>query len=741
MEENIDKAEETRRLWDEYSSQRSTWARHAREDSEFRYGKQWTQSQIDKLEARGHSPIVVNRIHPAVETAKALITSKKPSFRVSPREDSDNKTAQAMNGLLEYVWQISDGDMQLRDAVDDFYVTGIGALHVYQDPVADMGKGEVKIKNVDPQNIYIDPKARDRFGDDASNIIVSREYTKAQAKKLAPYYQDLIDNAQGNNLSDAPETGRSGDDGAITYPEDVPDTISGDEDEDTIRGFERYEKVMVNRYRVFESFSNTEDLLDQKEFQEYVKMPAWIINGQVVVNEEKAKLLTQRLMTVYKRKMALYNKQLQKFQEFQGELEYTREVGMDRDPQGVGEDIPRRPEEPQIEQVTFGDLISKGAIKVVKVHIWRVKQSVVMGDTLLYERILPTKHYPIILFMNLHTRTPYPTSDVRMVKKLQQYINKTRSLIIAHATTSTNTKVLLPKGSVDKKEFEEKWAQPGVAIEVDMEAGAPTPVQPTPLPNELYKNEMDAKKDIDHQLGIFELMMGKSESAPPTYKATVSIDEFGQRKLRSKLAVIETGLKRLGEVCIPMMQQLYTTEKVARVIQPNHTTSEYMINKRMYDDKGDVIDIINNISVGKYDVIVVAGSTLPTNRYAQLELYMDAYKNGIIDRQEVLKKTEVFDMEGVLQRTDIIGKLKKQVQGMEEEMKKLKGDLQTREREVYHAKQQLAVEKFESKLDKTKNQADAAATVFEQRLGDAEKEASRDMQEIRREKTKTQGTS
>ena len=71
-------------------------------------------------------------------------------------------------------------------------------------------------------------------------------------------------------------------------------------------------------------------------------------------------------------------------------------------------------------------------------------------------------------------------------------------------------------------------------------------------------------------------------------------------------------------------------------------------------DTDNEIKVLNDITVGKYDVVVVTGSTMPTNRMAQLEMYMDAYEKGIIDKQEVLKKTEVFDMEGVLTRTDIV---------------------------------------------------------------------------------------
>ena len=98
---------------------------------------------------------------------------------------------------------------------------------------------------------------------------------------------------------------------------------------------------------------------------------------------------------------------------------------------------------------------------------------------------------------------------------------------------------------------------------------------------------------------------------------------------------------------------------------------------------------------------------------------MDAYQKGLIDRQEVLKKTEVFDMEGVLQRIDEIGKLQQQVKGQEEEIKKLKGDLQSRDRESVNLRKRVEVEKFKNELDQVSNKAKAAGTVYEKRLDDS----------------------
>ena len=692
---------DTLRIFKDYSKKRDTWAQQAKEDKEFRLGRQWTKEQAETLEARGQAAIVVNRIHPAVETAKAMLTANRPSFRCAPREDSDRKVANVFSALLSYMYDISDGRTIIRKVIDDYYVMGVGYINVYQDPKKDMGKGEVCMHDVDPLDVYVDPNSRDRFFDDAENILVSRLFSRDQAKKMYPKYKKQIDKAESEQDFNMPETGRDNDSN-VFFPEDVGLLH---EQSEYVRGYERYSKIEVQKIRTYENFSGKEDLLDKEDFDEYIKQPAWLIEGKIITDENQAQQIAAQLMEQYQ--MAVQQEQSQDAQNMEA-LGYDEEAELP--------DSELQP--PSIEQITYQDLILKQAIKIVKIEVTRIKQCIIMGETLLYSRILPIEHYPIVPVCNLHTRTPYPTSDVRMVKGLQEYINKTRSLIIAHATTSTNTKILVPEGSVDMKDFEEKWAQPGVAIPYDPTDGAPVTVQPSPLPNELYSNEQTAKNDIDHQLGLYEMMMGNSSAAPQTYKATISLDEFGQRKIKSKLTDIEQALVRVGQVAIPLMQQLYSTEKTFRLVNPNNSMSEYVVNKRLYDDKTGEIQVINDITVGMNDIIGVSGSTLPTNRYAELEFYMDAYQKGLVDRQEVLKKTEIFDIEGVMQRTDEIGKLQQMVEQQKEQIEDLKGDLQSRDREAVNLRKKMEVEKFKSDLDKTSNKAKAASTIFEKRLDD-----------------------
>ena len=75
-------------------------------------------------------------------------------------------------------------------------------------------------------------------------------------------------------------------------------------------------------------------------------------------------------------------------------------------------------------------------------------------------------------------------------------------------------------------------------------------------------------------------------------------------------------------------------------------------------------------------------------------------------------------MEGVLERIDMITQLQQQLKQLQNENKKLSGDLQTRDREAINLRKKVETEKFKGKLDKLENKSSAASGLFEQRLGD-----------------------
>ena len=705
----------TQDLLTEYTSARQNWAQQAVEDNEFRNGKQWTDDQVTALRKRAQEPLVVNVVHSAVEQAKAMLTANNPKFQSTARENSDAKVGRMFSDLMAYIWDHSNGNVELKQAIDDYYVKGMGVMMAYIDPNADFGSGEVKLKSLDPLELFIDPSSKDPFCRDAANILVGKLISQTQLIDMYPEFETQIKESTETSYLNTTSESRYGlrSEDVTLKRRSVGDSIT---DERELELFERYSKVKQPYYKIYDPLSDEQKVLNEVDYEEYKKEPIVLITnaGEQSVFTDKANVgqymqIAETIGTTYH---------------------------LMQDPMS-GQPVPMAGEEhagsiagttTTIDVMTKADLIEDGGIMVNEIEITQIEQCVSVGDTKLFMVTLPIEEYPIVPFMNGFNRNPYPMSDVRLVKGLQEYINKIRSLIVAHASSSTNVKLLIPRGSMDRKLLEAEWGKAGTAvIEFDPELGQPIVAGPVPLPNELYKNEADAKADIERILGIYALMQGDIGSAPQTFKGTVALDEFGQRRIKSKRDDIEECINQLAKVVVGMIQYVYTDQKVFRLMQPNNRPLEMEINSPLYDDIGNLMGKVNDVTIGKYDVVVLSGSTLPSNRWARFEYYMQLYQSGLIDQIEVLKQTDVADMEGVLERAGQMQKMQQQIQMQSEEIKNLKGDLQTAQRESLHDRKRVEVKEFEKKLAKAEAKVEMAAKLYQTRLADELKVAKEDL--------------
>ncbi len=705
----------TQDLLTEYSSARQNWIKQAVEDNEFRNGKQWTDDQVTALRNRAQEPLVVNVVYSAVEQAKAMLTANSPKFQSTARENSDAKVGRMFSDLMAYIWDHSNGNVELKQAIDDYYVKGMGVMMSYIDPNADFGSGEVKLKSIDPLELFIDPSSSDPFCRDAAHIIVGKIVTQTQLISMYPEFEDIIrDSAETSYLNTVSESRHGLNSEDVTLKRrNVGDSIT---DERELELFERYTKIKLPYYKIYDPLSEEEKILNEVDYEEYKKEPIVLVTnaGEQTIYTDKANV-----------------GQYMKIAEEIGTTYHLMQDPM------TGQPVPMKGEEHQgairgttttIDIMTKADLIEDGGIMVNEVEITQIYQCVSVGDNKLFMVHLPIEDYPIVPFMNGFNRNPFPMSDVRLVKGLQEYINKIRSLIVAHASSSTNVKLLIPRGSMDRKLLEQEWGKAGTAvIEFDPELGQPIVAGPVPLPNELYKNEADAKADIERILGIYAMMQGDVGSAPQTFKGTVALDEYGQRRIKSKRDDIEECINQLAKVVVGMIQYVYTDQKVFRLMQPNNRPLEMEINSPLYDDIGNLMGKVNDITIGKYDVVVLSGSTLPSNRWARFEYYMQLYQTGLIDQIEVLKQTDVADMEGVLERAGQMQKMQQQMQAQAEEIKNLKGDLQTAQRESLHDRKRVEVKEFEKKLAKAEAKVEMAAKLYQTRLADELKLAKEDL--------------
>ena len=707
---------ESEKLLDQYHGERTEWATQAMEDDEFRNNQQWKASHVTTLEQRAQSPIVDNVVHPAVEQAKALLTANKPKFQSTGRDDSDTKVGRIFSDVMSYIWDTSNGNVELKQIVDDYYVKGMGVMQAYMDPMKDFGRGEVCFHSVDPLDVYIDPNSSDTFCRDASNIMIAKIFTGSQLMDLYPQTGEMIEDMEQSKNDRYPSQSRQGQLDQTIGPIQSDNHSTDDRYYEVI---DRYQKVKLPYYHIVDTVINQEYIFNEEDFAEYTEQPAIIM-----VNQEGTQYITEKqsvdeLIAVYEATGGTYH-YMQDMQTGQPTLMPGPEHA---------EAIPGSQTEIRITKK--GLLIAEGVIISNQVLVDRIRRILSAGGKLLYDYILDIEEYPIVTLMNRHNRNPYPMSDVRFVKPIQEYINKITSLIIAHASSSTNTKLLIPRGSMNRKQLEEEWSRAGTGvIEFDPELGTPIVAGPIPLPNELYKNREDAKQSIYHILGIHPLQSGDPSAAPSTYKGTVAIDEYAQRRIKSKLDDIDEALNQIGKVIVQFIQQTYTDQKVIRIMKPDGRMSEVTMNQPIYDDfTNEILGRMNDVTVGNYDLIVVSGSTLPSNRWARFEYYMQLYTSGIIDAQEVLEQTEVADTEGVMQRTSIINQQQQMIAQLEEQLKATKGDLQTAQRESTHDRKRVEIEKFKTKLNSASNKSQSAVNLFEARLNDELQKTRQDLRQ------------
>ena len=623
------RADYNQELYRRYRDARQTWDNESRYDIDFYHGNHYTSDEVDELQSRNQADVPMDRIGPAIEKFKAVLTSRSPAFTITPREDSDVKVASLWRTIMGFIWGQSNGDWQLKQAIHDYATTGMGYLYCYIDPESDFGRGDVKFTYVNPFRVYVSPNTRNRWYDDAESIILSTILTGEQVTSL---YPELAE--QENEETGEMETGIIQD--LETYlEEDYPDAMNSNSKKvftpAETKELEYYER---NKYQILERFYKT-----KVTFYRIIDMQ----NGEETVLSEP---------------------------------EYAEFVENNRE---------------QIEVNQY---------EVIPVKQTRIKVCASIGQIVLYETILNTDHYPIIPFPNIFTETPYPQSDVSRARPMQRLLNKLWSLAVSHAQASGGLKLLVPLGSVeDLGQLERDWANPNAVIEVDSTQGEPHFPAPQPLASEFYRLIQQCEFYIDFTFGLPEMMHGFSEKAPETVAGTERMIALGTESPKSKLRDLEFSINRVGQVLYNLSKGHYTYKKIFRLFNANNDISEATVN--MYDEKiGTMLDIKKERhNLSQHDIRIEPGSTLPTNKWAELGVYMEAFRMGIVDKTEVLKKNpEIFDKESIMRRTEEKALLQKQIQAMEEQIKNLEGDLQTAQRESVSDRKRVEVEKFKSRL-------------------------------------------
>ena len=163
-------------------------------------------------------------------------------------------------------------------------------------------------------------------------------------------------------------------------------------------------------------------------------------------------------------------------------------------------------------------------------------------------------------------------------------------------------------------------------------------------------------------------------------------------------------------------QAVYTAHKVFRIVQPQSIEGEKQveINVPTYNDFGEAVGKWRDYETAKFDIRIIAGSTLPINRWAYLEELKQLMGLGVVDDIAVLAETDIKNKQNIVQRKSVVAQQQQQLQSQEEQIKDLSGTIETLERQLVQAGIKNKV--MQGNIEVNKKVQDSKSAIYKDEL-------------------------
>ena len=687
------KAQINKQLWDRANnSHRQRWQTLSQKGYDFYLDEQLSKEEKDILEESGMPTFTINRVTPIVEIMKYFVTANNPKWKAVGATGDDVDIAQVHSDIADYCWYLSNGKSLYSQIALDALTKGIGYFLVDIDKDADRGMGEVRFSRLDPYDVYVDPASRDFLFRDANFIQIKKNIARTRLINMLPEYAAKIKKV--TRSSDVVSySQRDVDLGESIQPEDITMGISLEaEDEDIISYYETYHKKKFEYYNVYikitpspAEMANIKDDVQKElaDFKEEVEVGLIEKQMQIEQSVQSGEVIPQRAQL-----------EIKKSQEMAAQAIKEKEMQLTAEAQDAATVVTQKVMSASDYRILLKSPESKNnIIDAIKFYENRIVQTCSAGDDVfLYEYTLPMSEYPIIPIPYMYTGTPYPMSAVTPLIGKQQEINKAHQIMLHNANLASNLRWMYEEGAVPEDEWEKYSSAPGALLKYRQGFATPTPILPAPINNAFYSVVQEGKADAEYISGVPSAMMGFAQDQAETYRGLLANDEFGTRRLKAWMgSVVEPALEHLGRCFQMAAQRHYTIEKVFRIVQPEAGQSpqeqekEVRINIQVYNDYGDVIGKFKDYSSARFDVRVVAGATMPVNRWALLEEYFKWFQAGLIDDVAMVAETDIRNKKQILERKSIYSQLQGQVSSMEESIKDKDGTIETLQRQLVQA--------------------------------------------------------
>jgi len=702
------KAHINKQLWDRSNStDRSKWRSKSQKGYDFYLDEQLSMDEQKSLEESGMPSFTINRILPIIEIMKYFVTANSPRWKAVGATGDDTDVAQVHSDISDYCWHLSNGNSIYGQVVLDSLVKGVGYFLIDVDQDADHGKGEVIFSRVDPYDVFVDPSSRDFLFRDAAFIMIKKNLSKSQLKNLFPQHAAKINKINSSTDNSSSYSQRDLETSKIIQPEDVSFGLNPEGEEDQIIAYyENYTKIKIPFVNAFIRIPLTKEQEEQLQQSVEVQLQEFQAETEVQL-QEKVLSIQQSLeaQEIIPERAELEIKKAQQMMQTAIEEKQQELMSAAQEQMTKVEQVVLRKEE--FDNMIKGDSFKNSVVDFVNFFETRIKLCCSVGDDVfLYEYELPITEYPIVPIPYLYTGTPYAMSAVMPLIGKQQEINKAHQIMVHNANLASNLRWLYEEGSVDESEWEQYSSSPGALLKYRQGFQPPTPILPAPINNAFYTITQEGKADAEYISGVPSAMMGFTQQQAETYRGLLANDEFGTRRLKSWMStIVEPALEHIGRVFQMVAQKHYQIDKVFRIVQPEagqeaDQDKEVRVNIPIFNDFGDAIGKWMDYETGKFDVRIIAGATLPLNRWALLEEYFRWFQSGLIDDVAMIAETDIRNKKQLIERKSVYAEMQSQIEQMTNAMKDREGTIETLERQLVQAGIKMKVNEAGTQMQK-----------------------------------------
>jgi hypothetical protein len=237
----------------------------------------------------------------------------------------------------------------------------------------------------------------------------------------------------------------------------------------------------------------------------------------------------------------------------------------------------------------------------------KVRWTVTADKVVLHDNWSPYNDFTVVPFF-AYFRRGRPFGMVRNLLSPQEQLNKIASQELHIVNTTANSGWMVESGSLvgmQADDLEEHGAETGLVLEYNRGSTPPVKIQPNQIPTGLDRIGQKASANIQAISGINDSMLG-SDSAEVSGVAIQAKQNRGAIMIQVPLDNLRKTRQYLAERVLSLLQTFYTEERVILVTNedmPAEPREEVVINEVTPEG-----EIINNLTLGEYDVIV---STAP----------------------------------------------------------------------------------------------------------------------------------